>query len=148
MAVANLLDNFWSSLERGKGGNVRATFDRAQKRFAPCPATPNCVSTQAPVADTEHYIEPIAYTDTLANARHHLLTVIRSIPRMTLVIDEPGYLHVEFRSRLMRFVDDVEFYLDDAAHLIHFRSASRLGQSDLGVNRKRMEEIRQAFGKR
>jgi len=148
MAVANFLDNFWASLERGKGGKVRATFDRAQKRFAPCPASPNCVSTQAPVGDAEHYIEPIAYTGSLANARHHLLTVIGSMPLMTLVVDEPDYLHVEFRTRLMRFVDDVEFYLDDAAHLIHFRSASRMGHSDVGVNRKRMEEIRQGFGKR
>ncbi len=147
MAVANLLDHLWNSLERGKGGQARATFDRAQKRFAPCPSTPNCVSTQAPATDTEHSIEPIAYTDTLANARHHLLTVVRSMPSATVVIAEPDYLHVEFRSRLMRFVDDIEFYLDDVTHLIHFRSASRLGQSDLGVNRKRMEEIRQKFGK-
>jgi uncharacterized protein (DUF1499 family) len=68
------------------------------------------------------------------------------MPRATIVTAEPEYIYAEFRSRLLSFVDDVEFYLDDSAKLIHFRSASRLGRGDLGVNRQRMEEIRQRFG--
>ncbi len=147
MAIAALLDNLWASMERKQGIQSRATFDRTQKRLGPCPDTPNCVSTQAPVGDAEHYIEPISYTGTLANARHHLLTVVNSMPLSTLITEAPDYLYVEFRTPLMRFVDDVEFYFDDEAHLIHFRSASRLGKGDLGANRKRMEAIRQSFGK-
>jgi len=58
------------------------------------------------------------------------------------------YLHVEFRSTLFRFVDDVEFVIDEPQGLIHIRSASRVGYSDLGANRKRMEKIRLAFQQR
>ena len=147
MAIAKLLDSLWAAMEGKQGSQTRATFDRTQKRLGPCPDIPNCVSTQAPVDDAEHYIEPISYTGTVANARHHLLTVIHQMPLTTLITDEPDYLYFEFRTPLMRFVDDVEFYFDDEAHLIHFRSASRLGKGDMGTNRKRMEAIRQNFGK-
>jgi uncharacterized protein (DUF1499 family) len=70
---------------------------------------------------------------------------IATIPRMTIVTEAGDYLHAEATSRLFRFVDDVEFYVDRAAKVIHFRSASRVGRSDLGVNRARMEQIRAAF---
>ena len=64
------------------------------------------------------------------------------LPRAKLVEEDEDYLHYEFTSLLLRFVDDVEFVFDDATRTIHFRSASRTGYSDLGVNRRRMEEIR------
>jgi uncharacterized protein (DUF1499 family) len=67
------------------------------------------------------------------------------MPRARVVKDEGNYMHAEFTSRIFRFVDDVEFVIDDAHKVIHFRSASRLGYSDFGVNRKRMEEIRKRF---
>jgi uncharacterized protein (DUF1499 family) len=123
-----------------------STFDRQQKRFAPCPDSPNCVSTQAPPTDKTHAIAPIAYTGAHDAAHQRLLAVLQAMPRATIVTAEPEYIYAEFRSRLLSFVDDVEFYLDDSAKLIHFRSASRLGRGDLGVNRQRMEEIRQRFG--
>jgi uncharacterized protein (DUF1499 family) len=64
-----------------------------------------------------------------------------------MVTVEDRYIHAEFTSALFRFVDDVEFQIDAESGLIHFRSASRVGRSDLGVNRKRMESIRMAFEK-
>ena len=67
---------------------------------------------------------------------------ILSLPRVKLVEEDESYLHCEFTSLLFRFVDDVEFVFDDATKTLHFRSASRTGYGDLGVNRKRMEEIR------
>lgn len=70
-----------------------------------------------------------------------ILKVVSAMPRATVIKQEGNYLHVEFRSRVFRFVDDLEFVLDDTNKLIHFRSAARLGQSDMGVNRKRMTEI-------
>ena len=112
-------------------------------RLAPCPRTPNCVSTQAPLGP--QHIEPIRYTGSLEGARERLLRVLREHPRTTLVREESDYLKAECRSALFRFVDDIEFVFDDAGKWIHFRSASRLGRKDFGVNRKRMEEIRQAF---
>ncbi|MFL6197454.1 MAG: DUF1499 domain-containing protein [Thermoanaerobaculia bacterium] len=113
-------------------------------RLKPCPRTPNCVSTQAPPGSSKH-MDPIPYSGSLDQARAQLLTVLKLRPRTRIVGEEQHYVKAECRSRLFRFVDDVEFVLDDAAKRIHFRSASRLGRKDFGVNRQRMEEIRAAF---
>jgi uncharacterized protein (DUF1499 family) len=119
------------------------TANPAASPLAPCPRTPNCVSTQAPPGP--QHMDPIAYTGPLAGARERLLKVLRDRPRTRIVRAEPDALKAECRSALFRFVDDVDFVFDDAAKRIDFRSASRLGRKDFGVNRKRMEEIRAAF---
>ncbi len=113
-------------------------------RLAPCPRNPNCVSTQAPEGSSKR-MDPIPYTGSLADARQRMLQVLRDHPRTRIVQEEPGYLKAECRSRVFRFVDDVELLFDDGAKRIHFRSASRLGRKDFGVNRERMERIRAAF---
>jgi uncharacterized protein (DUF1499 family) len=71
-----------------------------------------------------------------------LKRIVQTMPRALIVSETPAYLHAEFTSAVMRFVDDVEFSLDEPARSINVRSASRLGKSDLGVNRKRVEELR------
>ncbi len=76
---------------------------------------------------------------------HRLKTALKSEQRITVVSEHDGYLHIEARSLVFRFVDDVEFLIDPGHHLIHMRSASRTGYSDLGVNRRRVERIRRAF---
>ena len=109
-------------------------------RLAPCPSSPNCVSTQG--NSEQHAIAPYRYRKTLPEAKAILKQVL-SERRRTKLVDEGGeYLRYECTSLLFRFVDDVEFRFDDQAKIIHFRSASRVGYSDLGVNRNRMEEIR------
>ena len=108
----------------------------------PCPDKPNCVSTQAAGAQA---IAPIVYRSTQAAAMQRLLAVLRAVPRTTIVESGRGSLRVEFRTRLFRFVDDAQFVFDDKAKTIHFRSASRVGHSDFGVNRRRIESIRRAF---
>ena len=75
-----------------------------------------------------------------------LKEVIRSLPRTKLLEEDESYLHYEFTSLLLRFVDDVEFLFDDETKTIHFRSASRTGYGDMGVNRKRMEQVRTLVG--
>ena len=116
------------------------TRNEPSNRLPPCPSSPNCVSTQA--QDEGHAIAPISYRKPRAEAKEALKEVIRSLPRMQLVEEDEIYLHYEATSLLLRFVDDVEFLLDDQAKIIHFRSASRTGYGDLGVNRKRMEQVR------
>jgi uncharacterized protein (DUF1499 family) len=112
-------------------------------RLAPCPESPNCVSSQA--VDAGHRIEPIAFTGSPEAALGHIKAIVASLPRTAIVAEAPNYLHVEFRSALFRFVDDVEFLIDANASQIHFRSASRAGHGDLGVNRRRMEAFRTAW---
>ena len=103
-------------------------------RFAPCKPSPNCVSSQADPSDAEHYVQPIR--GTIDDVRRAVL----STPRATVVTEMPHYLHVEFRTRLMRFVDDVEFFFDGTA--VQVRSCSRVGRNDFGVNRRRVEALR------
>jgi uncharacterized protein (DUF1499 family) len=112
-------------------------------KLPPCPATPNCVSSQA--TDEEHHIDPLPFSGSAADAISRLAAIVHSFPRTAVVTRTDRYLQAEFTSFLFRFVDDVEFLADDAAKVIHIRSASRLGTSDLGVNRKRVEEIRKRW---
>ncbi len=111
--------------------------------LATCPASPNCVVSQG--ADADHGIAPLAFTGDATAAMATLATVVVDQPRSELIQQTDDYLYFEFTSRLMGFVDDVEFYLDPAAGVIQMRAAARLGQSDLGVNRDRLEAIRTAF---
>lgn len=119
--------------------------EQTRVRMAPCPDSPNCVSSRAEPSDTVHYAPPLAYTGSMADARQRLLAVIDAMPRTKVVEDDGNYLHVEFQSLIFRFVDDVEFEFDDAVQAIQFRSASRVGYGDMGVNRTRMDEIKAKF---
>lgn len=112
-------------------------------KLAPCPSTPNCVCSQA--SDEEHHIEPIAYTGSAEEAWKRLQTMLHNRPRTRVVTVNDHYLHAECWTPVFRFVDDVEFVLDPEGSVIHVRSASRVGRSDLGVNRRRVEGMRQKF---
>ena len=111
-------------------------------KLAPCRRSPNCVSSQANPGDREHYIAPIAFKGTALDAMAAARKAVESMERATVVRHEGGYLYAEFRSKLMRFVDDVEFAADGRSGQIHVRSASRLGRRDFGVNRARVEALR------
>lgn len=109
----------------------------------PCPASPNCVSSCE--KDADHFVAPIDYMVPRQNAREAVIRIIGDFPRTRIITDRDNYIHAEFRSEIFRFVDDVEFFFDEEKPVIHVRSASRIGYSDLGVNRKRMENIRERF---
>ena len=114
-------------------------------KLAACPGTPNCVSSQTDSSDTEHYIEPFPCQMSAGEAIAKLQSIIESMERTEIITTSDTYLYAEFTTKLMGYVDDVEFYADTANNVIHVRSASRLGKSDLGLNRKRIEAIRTAF---
>jgi uncharacterized protein (DUF1499 family) len=107
-------------------------------RLAPCKRTPNCVSSQADPQDREHYIASIAFRGAVAELRK----AVQSMERATVIKTEGNYLQAEFRTKLMRYVDDVELFYDERAGVVHVRSASRLGRRDFGVNRARVEKLR------
>ena len=114
-------------------------------RLKACPGTPNCVCSYAPTEDTEHVIAPFTYTGSPQEAIAQLKSIIEGMERSTINTASEDYLYAEFSSKLMGFVDDVEFYAPPGESVIHTRAAARLGKSDLGVNRKRTEEIRKNF---
>ena len=104
-------------------------------KLTPCPGTPNCVNSQSEAPQSK--IEPLP-----AVSISELQKVVEGMERTTIIESTDNYLYAEFKTKLMGFVDDVEFYLDRQENVIHVRSASRLGKSDLGLNRQRVEEIR------
>lgn len=124
-------------------GNRPTNLGIEQGQFAPCPTSPNCVSSQS--LDAQHQIEPFTYQDTPEKAFEQLKKILENTKNANIITSEAHYIYAEFTSDLMGFVDDVEFYLDEQDNLIQVRSASRLGESDLGVNRKRIEAIRAEF---
>jgi uncharacterized protein (DUF1499 family) len=106
-----------------------------------CPSSPNCVSSQED--NPQHRIAPLVYTGDPTRAFHSLQQTLKARKDTRIIESTPEYLRVELRTLL--FVDDGEFLLDRDHNVIHIRSASRLGYSDLGKNRSRMEEIRLQF---
>ncbi len=108
-----------------------------------CPKSPNCVSSHS--QDSEHAIPPIVYSGLRSGAIERIKKVLVGMKRTKIVAEKDDYLHAEAKSLIFRFVDDVEFHFPENASVIYVRSASRTGYSDLGVNRKRVEEIRKRF---
>ncbi len=144
LAVAALVMGAFASLVIRNALAARPTdLGLVDGRLRPCPASPNCVCSQD--ADAMHAIEPLTYSGTAAEAIERLKAAILRMPRTKIVADTGDYLHVEFTTRLMRYVDDVEFAVDHQQKVIHCRSASRIGYSDLGVNRQRIEAIRETY---
>jgi uncharacterized protein (DUF1499 family) len=124
-------------------GSRPANLGVKDQRLAPCPDSPNCVSSQT--KDSKHHIEPLHYDGTQEEARERLLAVLQGMKRSKIVTNDGHYIHIEFTSAVFRFVDDTEFFFDDAKKAIVMRSAARLGYYDFGVNRKRLEAIRSGF---
>jgi uncharacterized protein (DUF1499 family) len=115
----------------------------ADGRLAPCPQKPNCVSTQG--EDREHSIVPFTYSKPIDEAKLALRELLEKQEGASVIKEDGLYLHVEFRSRVLKFVDDVEFLFDEPSKTLQFRSGSRFGYSDWSVNRKRMENIRNSL---
>jgi uncharacterized protein (DUF1499 family) len=111
-------------------------------RLAPPKRTPNSVSSQADPADAEHYIAPIAFKGDTPAAMTAVRKAVEGMTDSTIIRAEGSYLYAEYRTKLMRFVDDVEFLHEPKAGVIHVRSSSRLGRRDFGVNRARVEALR------
>lgn len=115
-------------------------------RLADCPSSPNCVCSED--RDASHAIEPLAVPAADGPPMARLLEVLADWPRVTVVQTTDTYVHATFTTRWLRFTDDVEFRLDASGALIHVRSASRIGYSDLGTNRALVEALRTALAQR
>ena len=135
-AMAALFGNLFA-------GSTPATLGVRDDRLGACPDRPNCVSSQ--VSDEGHAVKPFSVTGDADAAMSRLAALIETQEGARIVTRRADYLHAEYQSKLMGFVDDLELLADRAAHVIHVRSASRLGYSDLGVNRARVEALRAAF---
>jgi len=120
-------------------------------RLKPPSATPNSVSSQAALyperpRHAEAQIAPLRYQGDGAEAMARLKLLVEATAGAQIVKSEPGYLYATYSTPLMRYVDDVEFWLDPASGVIQVRSASRIGHGDWGANRARIEALRVRFG--
>ena len=120
----------------GCTGNRPVDLGLKDGYLRPCPSSPNCVNSMVN-EDEVHRIEPFRGVS-LAELRE----LLQNEESVEIVTDHDNYLHAEFTSLIMRFVDDVEFFSIAEEQVIHVRSASRLGSSDLGANRRRVEGLR------
>jgi uncharacterized protein (DUF1499 family) len=120
------------------------TLGLHEGKLKPCSSFPNSVSSYA--TDDQHAMEPLHFNSNADSAWDRLKQVLVGWPRTLIVAATEAYLRAECDSLVFRFRDDLEFLLDHEAKVIHFRAAARVGYSDLGVNRRRMEAFRQAFG--
>lgn len=133
----------WASLLSACAGERPQTLGVREGRLSPCPSSPNCVTSQG--GNDQHSIAPLTFDGDPAPALRELRVLLAARGDTTIVVEEPNYLRVEFRTTF--FVDDGEFLLNAENRRIEMRSASRVGYSDLGKNRARIEEIRRAWQK-
>lgn len=127
-------------------GQIPNNLGVVEGKLVDCPPSPNCVVSQD--TDSSHYIEPLTYSSMKLDknqAYDTLLKILSVVPDTKIVEQKDNYIRTESRSKIMGFVDDAEFYFPEDKKVIEWRSASRLGESDLGVNRRRLEQIRLAF---
>ena len=122
-------------------GSRPANLGFTNGKFSPPSWKPNCVSSTVEKSDA-HYVEPLTLAGSADEAWKKLRDIVKASARVNVVQDSPVYLHAEFKSAGLGFVDDVEFARDDGAGVIHVRSAARLGVRDFNVNRARIETIR------
>jgi len=128
----------------GCAGKTGATLDPADDRMlVPCPATPNCVSSDA--TDSLHRIEPLAIGADPEALWQALVVYLENAPGFAIKVEDGAYIRAEARTKVLGFVDDVQFQRRPDQGHIAMRSASRVGLSDLGANRRRLEAIRQAL---
>ena len=116
------------------------------QRLAPCPDSPNCVSSDA--NDPAHFTAPFAIILPAREAWPLVKEAVKEIPRTEITGQADSYLHAECRSAVFRFVDDLELELRPGDEIIAVRSASRKGYSDFGVNRRRVEDLRESLRSR
>jgi uncharacterized protein (DUF1499 family) len=132
-------------------GSAPASLGVRDGRLQPPSPTPNSVSSQASLYPGHPQLEyariaPLRYAGDGKAAFAKVVAAVRGLPRTVVVKEEPGYLYAQCTTRWLGFTDDLELLLDEQAQVIHVRSASRLGEGDLGVNRARVETIRLAVG--
>lgn len=115
-------------------------------QLMPCPDKQNCVSSQT--INKIHFIQPMHFSGTPQEAQVRLLQVLQALKQTKIIAAQENYIRVEFTSKVLRFIDDAEFYflsIESGKTIINLRSASRIGHSDFGVNRERIEQIRNKF---
>ena len=116
----------------------------AQLIQEPCPGTPNCISTVYP-EDLNHFLPSLPFKESVEKSKEIITNILENYSGAEMIEQEDSFIYAQFTIPIFRFVDDVVFYFDQETKSIHFRSSSRIGNWDLGVNRRRMKKISQLY---
>ncbi len=146
---SSICKKFWlgvALLISGCSGERPPHLGSVNSHLADCPLTPNCVSSFS--KDPEHQISLLQFASTPEQLIEDLKTILHETEEAHIITIGEHYIYAEFTSKVFRFVDDVEFLLDPQTQTLHFRSASRIGHSDLGVNRERIETLKAALAQK
>lgn len=130
----------------GCSGSKPDSVGLQDNRLSDCPKSPNCVSSDA--RDDKHRVDPFQLSGDAGEKWQELAGVVENMKRTAIVTQTDHYLHAESTSRIFRFVDDLELLLDRESGTVAVRSASRVGYSDLGANRKRVDRLRQLLAEK
>ena len=123
--------------------NNTKTLGVTNGQLAAMPKSPNAVSSQTD--DSGKMVDALAMTGTESQTKQKIISCLKEMGSNKIEDDTENYVYSVFTSRIMRFKDDVELYIDQSAQLVHFRSASRIGHSDLGANRKRYQAFKELY---
>jgi len=127
----------------GKNNIAPKNLGVKEGKLKKMPNSPNAVSSQTDIEDKK--VEPLLFTGDLEKSKARIIGIINNLEGTEMIKNEKNYIYVIFKTGGLKFKDDVEFYFDEVNKLIHFRSASRVGYSDMGLNRKRYDEIKSAY---
>lgn len=114
-------------------------------KLAKMPSSPNAVSSQAKTEEKQ--VAPLSYIEDKSKSKLKIESIIGEYQSAEIITNTENYIHVVFSTSKMRFKDDVEFYFDDENKVVHYRSASRIGYSDMGMNRARYDELADKYSK-
>jgi uncharacterized protein (DUF1499 family) len=115
----------------------------ADRRLAELPRSPNAVGSQTSQIDKQ--VEPLPLKGDAAETKSAIINCLHKMGGNKVAAQTDDYIHAIFTTRLLRFKDDVEFYIDTVAEQVHFRSSSRVGYSDMGANRKRYQAFKKLY---
>jgi len=139
LIASTILGSRWYNAEYSSA----KTLGLIQGQLTECSKNPNCVSSQT--TQRSKYIAPINASDTPELTWLMLRDVVDNMPQALLITENEIYRHYQFTTPLMGFIDDVELVFDRTENLIHVKSASRVGQSDMGANRNRVALLRESL---
>jgi len=109
-----------------------------------CPGTPNCISTMFR-QDLNHFLPPLPFKESVEKSKEIITNILENYSGAEIIEQDDSFIYGQFTIPIFHFVDDVVFYFDQESQTIHFRSSSKTGNWDLGVNRRRMKKISQLY---
>lgn len=147
LLIVFILTSCAGKIPTNLGVSTTKSTGQSKRTLTPCPESPNCITSYIHNSDRGHYMEPIKFSMLTAKAKKKVLTYLENTSNIKIIKKSDSYIYAEVTSTIFRFVDDMELYFPSEG-VMHFRSASRTGYSDLGANKSHIKDIAKELKKR